>query len=150
VAVGHEVRRRLAEALAPVIGPWLPEATAGLVGAAAAAARASGADAATTATALGIAATQCTGFADEPHDRCRALAAAHAAEVAAEAAELAVLGFTAPAAALEGRRGLFALLTGSAQPPASLLDGLGERWGAPVVDEPLPWALDEPVAVALG
>jgi 2-methylcitrate dehydratase PrpD len=150
VAVGQEVRRRLEAALAQVIGPWLPEATAGLVGAAAAAARASGADAATTATALAIAATQCTGFADEPGDRCRALAAAHAAEVAVEAAELAGLGFTGPAAALEGRRGMFALLTGAASPPAGLLDGLGERWGAPAGAAGPPWALDEPVAAALG
>ena len=131
VAVGEEIERRLAAALAPVTGPWLREGTAALIGAAAAVARVTGAGPAVAAQALAIAATQCSGYEDDPPDRCRRLAAARAAELAVEAAALAALGFTGPPAALEGRRGVFALLTGSAEPPAALLDGLGETWGAP-------------------
>ena len=80
-----------------------------------------------TAQALSIAATQCFGFADDPPERCRRLAGARAAELAVEAVELASLGFTGPPAALEGRRGVFALLTGSVEPPGDLLDGLAQR-----------------------
>ena len=126
VAVGFEIERRLADALAPVIGPWLREGTAGLVGAPAAAARARGLEAPALAQALSIAATQCFGVADEPPERCRRLAGARAAELAVEAVELASLGFTGPPAALEGRRGVFALLTGEAAPPGELLDGLAQ------------------------
>jgi 2-methylcitrate dehydratase PrpD len=131
-----------------VTGPWLREGTAALVGAAAAAARVAGAGPATTAQALAIAATQCSGFEDRPLERCRRLAGARAAELAVEAAALATLGFTGPPAALEGRRGLFALLSGSAEPPAALLNGLGEAWG-PSTAAPPPWALDEPVGAVL-
>ena len=126
VAIGFEVERRMAAALEPVIGPWLREGTAGLLGATAAAARARGLATAVTAQALSIAATQCFGFADDPPERCRRLAGARAAELAVEAVELASLGFTGPPAALEGRRGVFALLTGSVEPPGDLLDGLAQ------------------------
>jgi 2-methylcitrate dehydratase PrpD len=126
VTAGFAVELRMAEALEPVIGPWLREGTAGLLGATAAAARARGLDTAATAQAFSIAATQCFGYADEPPARCRRLAGARAAELAVEAAELASLGFTGPPAALEGRRGLFALLTGESSPPDELLDGLAQ------------------------
>ena len=131
VAVGEEIERRLAAVLAPVTGPWLQEGTAALIGAAAAVARVTGAGPKITAQALAIAATQCSGFEDHPPDVCRRLAGARAAEIAVESAALAALGFTGPPAALEGRRGVFALLTGSAEPPATLLEGLGETWSAP-------------------
>ena len=124
-----------------MIGPWLREGTAGAGGRRGAPPRAPPAPTRPRPrSALAIAATQCAGYADEPSERCRRLAAAHAAELAVEAAALAGLGFTGPPAALEGRRGVFALLTGTAEPPAELLAGLGDTWGARRVGAALGWA----------
>jgi hypothetical protein len=143
-AVGAEVAARLTAALAPVGEAWLPEGAAARIGAAAGAARAVGAGAATTATAIGVAATQCAGFRDSPELRCRALGGAKAAADAVEAMRLAEAGFTAPAAALEGRRGVFALLLGEPGAPGGLLARLGDAW------TPAPEAEPWPDGVAVG
>ncbi len=147
LAVGEEVARRLEAALAPVADAWLPEGGAALVGAAAGVSRALGGSPGEAARAIGISATQCAGFRDVPEERCRALAGAKAAADAVEAALLAREGFTAPAATLEGRRGLFALVLRGPQPGA-LLEGLGRSWSLPAAGAER-WPDDVAVGAAL-
>jgi 2-methylcitrate dehydratase PrpD len=148
IAVGEELARRLEAALAPVAEVWLPEGGAALVGAAAGVSRALGGSPGEAARAIGIAATQCAGFRDVPEERCRALAGAKAAADAVEAALLAREGFTAPATALEGRRGFFALVLGG-PPPGALLDGLGRTWSLPAAGGAARWPDDVAVGPAL-
>jgi 2-methylcitrate dehydratase MmgE/PrpD-like protein len=126
IAVGREVAARLERALA-FDAPWDAVAVSAGIGAAAAAARAAGLDSAAARDAIGIAATQAASLGAVEGTPAAALACGKAAADAVEAALLALHGFTAASASLEGRRGLAALMA-SGFDEAALCDGLGRRW----------------------
>jgi 2-methylcitrate dehydratase PrpD len=126
IAVGREVAARLASAL--TLDPaWDTAAVVAGIGAAAAAARAAGLDAAATRHAIGLAATQATGLGVVNGTHAALLASGKTAADALESAFLARNGFTSAPAALEGRRGLAALMA-SHLDEAVLTDELGHRW----------------------
>jgi hypothetical protein len=126
IAVGREVAARLARALM-LDAPWDRVAVSAGIGAAAAAARAAGLDAQAARHAIGLTATQAAGLGAVAGTPAAALASGKAAADAVEAALLARHGFTAAPAALEGRRGLAALMASTFDEPA-LCDELGRRW----------------------
>jgi 2-methylcitrate dehydratase PrpD len=127
-AVGYEVAERVAEALGPAHtdAGWSVQATAGVIGAGAAAGRLVGLDAVRFRHALGLCATQAAGLAGAGSDVV-ALQLGKAAGNAVEAALLGACGFTSAAQPLEGRRGLFALMSTAAD-PAAVSDRLGTGW----------------------
>lgn len=126
-AVGYAVARSLAVALGTphTDAGWSVEATAGTIGAAVAAGRLLGLDALPLRHLLGLGATQAAGLAAARGTDAWALQLGKAAANGVEAALLARNGFTSSALPLEGRRGLFALM--SATPDASVR-GLGADW----------------------
>jgi 2-methylcitrate dehydratase PrpD len=129
VAVGYEVAERIAEALGPthVAAGWAVQATAGVVGAGAAAGRVLRLDAARLRDTLGLCATQAAGLAAAHGTDAAALQLGKAAGNAVEAALLGGLGFTSAERPLEGRRGMFALMSTAADPSA-VSDRLGAGW----------------------
>jgi 2-methylcitrate dehydratase MmgE/PrpD-like protein len=126
IAIGREVATRLDRALT-FDAPWDAAGVIAGIGAAAAAARAAGLDAGSARNAIGLAATQATGLGVAEGTPAAALAIGKAAADAVEAALLARNGFTAASAALEGRRGLAALMA-SRFDATLLCDALGSRW----------------------
>jgi hypothetical protein len=126
IAVGCEVAARLQRALA-LDAAWDVGAVAARLGAAVAAARVLGLDAAAARHALGLAATQAAGLGAAEGSPAGDLAHAKAAADAIEGAVLARHGFTSPAASLEGRRGLAALMAAGFDSVA-LCDDLGRHW----------------------
>jgi 2-methylcitrate dehydratase PrpD len=126
--LGAEVALRLAEALGDrVEGGWSVPTAALAVASAVTASRAAGLDAPTTEHAIGLAATQAGGFAALEPTVLGELQRTHAVAAGAEAARLAAAGIEAHRAALEGRRGLFALVAPTAD-PADVVHGLGRSW----------------------
>lgn len=134
VAVGTEVALRLGIALTPsaMDRGWHMTGVVGTVGAAIAAGRAMGLDRTRLAHAIGVAATQSGGLLEALGSMVKSLHPGKAASAGVEAAQLAQAGLDGPAAPLEGRRGLLALLrpgTGYAQSDEqTLLSGLGTTW----------------------
>jgi 2-methylcitrate dehydratase MmgE/PrpD-like protein len=126
IAVGCEVVARLQRAL-ELDPAWDAAAVSARLGAAAAAARALGLDAAAGRHALGLAATQAAGLGVAEGSPAGEYAHAKAAADAVEGAVLARHGFTSPAASLEGRRGLAALMAANFDELA-VCDELGRRW----------------------
>lgn len=106
---------------------WHLTGTAGHIGAAAAAARVARLDPARTRSALAIGATQAAGLQEALGTMMKCFHAGKAAADGVEAAMLAAEGLSAPAAPLEGARGLLALMTAAAD-PARALTGLGSTW----------------------
>jgi len=129
LAVGYRVAEWIAATLGPahVAAGWCARATAGTVGAAAAAGRLLDLDVDQQRHALGICATQAAGLSSAEGTDAGALQIGKAANNAVEAVLLGRHGFTSSARPLEGRRGLFALMSataGQSQP----LDPLGRDW----------------------
>jgi 2-methylcitrate dehydratase PrpD len=140
VAVGLEVTARLDNWLAGSLGPFDPVPVLGRLGAAAAAARLLGLTPDATAHGFGVAATQAAGLLALAGEAAADLQNGKAAADGVEAAWLAAGGFTGPRAAIEGRRGLAALLAPDAVLAAdagarlaAAADGLGRTWSSAAV-----------------
>ena len=129
VIVGVEIAMRAGNALGPahVERNWHITGTMGHVGAAAAAARVAGLDCERTQHALGIGASEAAGIRASLGTMTKSLHPGKAAFDGVEAALLAELGTSAATDALEGRRGLAALMSDGFD-TANLLDGIGEKW----------------------
>lgn len=127
--IGCEVACRLGNAVSPghYARGWHITATCGVVGAAAAAGRLLRLDATRMGHALGIAATQASGFTEMLGGMTKSLSIARAARDGLVAARLAEGGFTASLRALEAPRGFGAVL-GPAFDADRLLAGLGRHW----------------------
>ena len=135
VAVGTEVALRLGLALTPhaMDRSWHMTGVVGGVGATVAAGRAMGLDPRELGHALGFAATQTAGLLETLGTMAKPLHPGKAASLGVEAALLARAGLDGPAAPIEGRRGLLALLrpdlAGPQESDASVLtEGLGSVW----------------------
>lgn len=129
VIAGCEIALRLAAALGPahLERGWVPDGTAGRIGAAVAAARVYGLNAEKTRHAIGIAATAAGGLGAAADTMTAAYVRGAAAADGVEAALLARFGFTGAPAAIEGRRGLAALMT-AAFDATAVTAGLGEEY----------------------
>lgn len=122
-------------ALGRAVGPghyafWHNTGTCGPFGAAAAAASVFGLDELRTAHALGLAATQASGFwqtRHEPASMAKQLHTARAAHAGLSAAQLSAQGFDGPLAILEGPQGFFAATCPGADPESVLADH-GAHW----------------------
>lgn len=122
-------------ALGRAVGPghyafWHNTGTCGPFGAAAAAASVLGLDEVRTAHALGLAATQASGFwqtRHEPASMAKQLHTARAAHAGLAAAQLSAQGFDGPLAILEGPQGFFAATCPGADPEAVMADH-GAPW----------------------
>jgi 2-methylcitrate dehydratase PrpD len=106
---------------------WNVATVSGIIAAVGAAARVGGLDVGRARHAFGIAATQAAGTGVTTGTPAGALASGKAASDAVEAVALAGAGFTGPAAPIEGRRGLAALIAERVVDDA-LVTGLGARW----------------------
>ncbi|MGH2470744.1 MAG: MmgE/PrpD family protein, partial [Chloroflexota bacterium] len=127
--VALEVSARASLALYPEhydVG-WHMTGTTGTLGAATASALLLGLDEGQLLHALGIAATQAAGQREQFGAMTKSLHCGKAASNGALAALLALGGWTAAADSLQGRRGMFNVMS-TASKPAELVDGLGERW----------------------
>jgi hypothetical protein len=113
VAIGYQVADRVATALGPAhqAAGWDVRTTAGVIGAGAAAGWLSGLDGNALRDALGLCATQAAGLASSAGTDAEALQLGQAAGNAVEAALLGQCGFSSSAEPLEGRRGMFALMS---------------------------------------
>lgn len=129
VAVGLEVAARVRAGLGdqPSARGWTPAGPVAQLGAAAAAGRALGLDGEHLALALGIASVQPGGLEAGRGTPVGALAPGRAAAAGVEAALLAERGFSAPAGAIEGRRGLAHVIAREFD-AAAMVAELGERW----------------------
>jgi 2-methylcitrate dehydratase PrpD len=122
-------------ALGRAVGPghyafWHNTGTCGPFGAAAAAASVLNLDELRTAHALGLAATQASGFwqtRHEPASMAKQLHTARAAHAGLAAAQLSAQGFDGPLAILEGPQGFFAATCPGADPEAVMADH-GAPW----------------------
>jgi 2-methylcitrate dehydratase PrpD len=101
--------------------------TTGALAAAAVAIRLLGLDALAATHCLSIAATQAAGHREQFGTMAKPFHAGHAAQAGVWAGLLAAGGFTGAPDPLQGRRGMFAVMS-SASTPADLTDGLGEKW----------------------
>lgn len=128
-ALGYELSARVSNALYPehYDAGWHMTGTTGVLAAATVAIRllALGPRAATHC--LGIAATQAAGHRENFGTMTKPFHAGHAASAGVWAGLLASGGFTAAPDPLQGRRGMFAVMS-SASTPSDLVDGLGQRW----------------------
>lgn len=134
---GIEIAVRLGAALGPshLARGWDPRGTCGRVGAAVAAARVFGLQREPAREAIGIAATAAGGVRASSGTMTAAFIAAAAAADGVEAALLARAEFTGAVAALEGRRGLGALMSSEFDATA-LGEGLGERFALLALEPP--------------
>ncbi|MBJ7594283.1 MAG: MmgE/PrpD family protein [Candidatus Dormibacteraeota bacterium] len=106
---------------------WHVTGISGPLGAAAAAGRLLRLDETAMANALGLAATQAAGLQESLGYMTKSLQPAKAAANGVEAALLAAEGFTSSPTAIEGRRGLGALVSAAAD-YARMLADLGRTW----------------------
>jgi 2-methylcitrate dehydratase PrpD len=128
-ALGYEVEARASLALYPehYDRGWHMTGTTGTLGAATAASRLLGFDANRLTQAVGLAATQAAGHREQFGAMAKSLHSGKAASNGALAALLASRGYTAADDSLEGRRGMFYVMSERAD--ASELDTeLGTRW----------------------
>lgn len=132
IAIGTEIAVRLAASLAPghAARGWDDDGTCGRIGATLAAGRILELKAAALRNALGVAATEAAGLRSAAGTMTAAFVRGSAAADGVEAALLGRAGFTAAPLAIEGRRGLAALMTATFAPPA-ITDGLDERFTFP-------------------
>jgi 2-methylcitrate dehydratase PrpD len=128
-ALGVEVECRLGNSISPnhYARGWHITATCGVFGAAAACARLIGLDAVATAHAIGIAASQSAGIAENLATGAKNVGIGNAARNGLLAALLAELGCTAAPRAIEGPQG-WAHAAGDELKRDALLAGLGESW----------------------
>ena len=129
IVVGCEVAVRLAASLGAnhVERGWDVDGTCGRIGAAVAAARVFALNAERTRNALGVAATEAGGLRIARSTTLAAYVRGAAAADGVEAALLARFGFTGAPRAIDGRRGLAALMSATFARNA-ILDELGERF----------------------
>jgi 2-methylcitrate dehydratase PrpD len=128
-AVALEVSSRASLAIFPehYDAGWHMSGTTGTLGAAAAAALLSGAGPAELVTALGIAATQASGQREQFGAMTKSFHVGRAASSGVLAALLASRGYTAAPDSLQGRRGMFSVMSSGSRPEA-LSAGLGVDW----------------------
>lgn len=129
VVVGMEVASRVGNGLGTshFDRGWHVTGTMGHLGAAAAAGRLMGLTVEQMRHALSLAATQAAGHTEQLGSMTKSLHPGKAAADGVEAALLAANGFTGPEGAIEGRRGLAALMTSDAD-LQEMLRGLGSNW----------------------
>jgi len=133
IAAGYEIMVRASRALDPNaarLRGWHLTGVCGPLGAAAAGAVLLGLDAEATAWALGLGATQGAGLFAFNADGAmsKRLHPGRAAQAGVMAAELAAMGFTGPASAMEADDGGFLDAFSDAARPELMLDGLGSGW----------------------
>jgi 2-methylcitrate dehydratase PrpD len=128
-ALGYELAARVSNALYPehYDAGWHMTGTTGALASATVAIRLLGLRGSTATHCLSIAATQASGHREQFGTMTKPFHAGHAAQAGVWAGLLASGGFTAAPDPLQGRRGMFAVMS-SAATPADLVDGLGERW----------------------
>lgn len=128
-ALGYELSARVSLALYPehYDTGWHMTGTTGTLGAATAAGRLLGLRPAVLTHALGIAATQAAGHREQFGAMTKSFHAGHAAEAGLLAALLADGGYDAAPDSLQGRRGMFAVMS-TRSTPSDLVTGLGEQW----------------------
>lgn len=128
-ALGYELGARTALAMHPghYDRGWHVTGTAGTLAAAGVAARLLGLTGERALASLGVAATQASGHREHFGTMTKPFHAGHAASGGVLAALLAARGFSAAPDPLQGRRGMFAVMSGSGSAD-ELVDGLGTRW----------------------
>jgi 2-methylcitrate dehydratase PrpD len=126
---GYELAARVSNALYPehYDAGWHMTGTTGALASATVAIRLLGLEALTATHCLSIAATQAAGHREQFGTMTKPFHAGHAAQAGVWAGLLAAGGFTGAPDPLQGRRGMFAVMS-SASTPGDLVDGLGERW----------------------
>jgi 2-methylcitrate dehydratase PrpD len=126
---GYELAARVSNALYPdhYDAGWHMTGTTGALASATVAIRLLGLEGVTATHCLSIAATQAAGHREQFGTMTKPFHAGHAAQAGVWAGLLAAGGFTAAPDPLQGRRGMFAVMS-SASTPSDLVDGLGERW----------------------
>jgi 2-methylcitrate dehydratase PrpD len=129
VAIGVEITFRVGLGLGTThfARGWHITGTTGRLGAAAAAGRLLGLTVPQMQAALGIAATEASGVQAAFGTMTKSFHAGKAAYDGVEAALLGSLGFTAAPDAIEGRRGMAAVMSEDSD-PAVMLAGLGTIW----------------------
>ena len=138
-ALGYELAARVSNALYPehYDAGWHMTGTTGALASAAVAIRLLRLTGATATHCLSIAATQAAGHREQFGTMTKPFHAGHAAQAGVWAGLLAAGGFTGAPDPLQGRRGMFAVMS-SASTPADLVDGLGRavadlrQWGQAV------------------
>lgn len=128
-SLGYELAARASNALYPehYDAGWHMTGTTGALASATVAIRLLGLGGVRAAHCLSIAATQAAGHREQFGTMTKPFHAGHAAHSGVLAGLLAAGGFTAAPDPLQGRRGMFAVMS-STSTPADLVDGLGERW----------------------
>ena len=128
-ALGYELAARASNALYPehYDAGWHMTGTTGALASASVAIRLLGLEGATATHCLSIAATQAAGHREQFGTMTKPFHAGHAAQAGVWAGLLAAGGFTGAPDPLQGRRGMFAVMS-STSTPSDLVDGLGERW----------------------
>jgi 2-methylcitrate dehydratase PrpD len=128
-SLGYELSARVSNALYPehYDAGWHMTGTTGALASATVAIRLLGLGGVTATHCLSIAATQASGHREQFGTMTKPFHAGHAAQAGVWAGLLAAGGFTAAPDPLQGRRGMFAVMS-STSTPADLVDGLGERW----------------------
>lgn len=128
LARGIEIAVRLSRVLdGHVEGGWSARSAPLVVASAVVATESRGLSAHATERALGLAATQAGGLDAVEAGPLGIIQRTHAVRAGVEAAELAAIGMEGHLAALEGRRGLFALMAPSADLD-EIIVGLGKHW----------------------
>lgn len=129
VGLGVEVQLRLGLALteAHYDAGWHVTGTCGVTGASVTAGLLAGLDDAELARAIRLTVSQTVGHREGFGSAAKALNAGKAAANGVLSVLLARTNFTAPATALDGERGFFAVLSPRSE-TSILLDGLGTRW----------------------
>ena len=128
-SLGYELAARASNALYPehYDAGWHMTGTTGALASAAVAIRLLRLTGATATHCLSIAATQAAGHREQFGTMTKPFHAGHAAQAGVWAGLLAAGGFTGAPDPLQGRRGMFAVMS-SASTPADLVDGLGQQW----------------------
>ena len=128
-AVAVEVSARASNAIFPehYDAGWHMSGTTGTLGAATAAALLAGASPGQLVTALGIAATQASGQREQFGAMTKSLHVGKAGSNGVLAALLAARGFSAAPDSLQGRRGMFSVMSAASRSEA-LTAGLGQDW----------------------
>ncbi|MFG1934139.1 MmgE/PrpD family protein [Mycobacterium sp. NPDC048908] len=128
-ALGYELSARASNALYPehYDAGWHMTGTTGALASATVAIRLLGLTGIAATHCLSIAATQAAGHREQFGTMTKPFHAGHAAASGVLAGLLAAGGFTGAPDPLQGRRGMFAVMS-SASSADDLVDGLGQRW----------------------
>nr|AKG47172.1 putative dehydratase [uncultured bacterium] len=149
-ALGVEVQLRVGQALPATDADegWHVTATCGVIGATITAGLLAELDDAELVRAIGLAVSQTAGRVERSGSAASAMGVGKAAANGLLAVLLARTGVTAPDTALDGDRGLFAVLAPRAQ-PACVLAGLGSEWHLLRAPERAPVCRGDRVAAAV-